>query len=95
MLKQKASARINRRYLLINGKKEAIEKAVLDYVGILGWAKASPLFLKKIGGKQILSISRKEVNDIKAAFVISSENLEVLKVSGTIKGLTKCRKKLK
>lgn len=89
MLKQKASARINRRYLLINGKREEIEKAILDYVGILGWAKASPLFVKSVGKRQILAISRKEVNDIKAAFVIASGNLEVLKVSGTLKGLTK------
>jgi len=89
MLKQKASARINRRYLLINGTKEKIEKAILDYIGILGWAKASPLFVKKVGGKQILAISRKEVINVRAAMVAASGNLEVLKVSGTIKGLTK------
>jgi len=88
MLKQKASARVNRRYLLINGTKENIEKAILDYIGILGWAKASPLFVKKIGKKQILAVNRKEVINVGAAMVAASGNLEVLKISGTIKGLT-------
>ena len=87
MLKQKASARVNRRYLLINGTKENIEKAILDYIGILGWAKASPLFVKRVGKRQVLAISRKEVINVRAAMVAASGNLEVLKVSGTIKGL--------
>ena len=87
MLKQKASARINRRYLLINGKKENIEKAILDYIGILGWAKASPLFVKRIGKKQVLSINRKEIDNVKAALVLAPGNLEVFRVSGTLKGL--------
>ena len=87
MLKQKASARVNRRYLLINGTKENIEKAILDYIGILGWAKASPLFVKRVGKRQVLAISRKEVINVGAAMVAASGNLEVLKVSGTIKGL--------
>ncbi len=89
MLKQKASARINRRYLLVSGRKEDIERAILDYIGILGWAKASPLFVKRIGKKQILAISRKEVINVRAAMIAASGNLEVLKVSGTIKGLIK------
>ena len=89
MLKQKASARINRRYLLITGTKENIEKAILDYIGILGWAKASPLFVKQIGKKQVLAISRKEIINVRAAMVAAPGNLEVLKVSGTIKGLIK------
>ncbi len=39
-LKLKASARDNRRYLLINEKdRKKIEDAVLDYVGVLGFAK--------------------------------------------------------
>ena len=89
MSKQKASARINRRYLLVSGRKEDIERAILDYIGILGWAKASPLFVKRIGKKQILAISRKEVINVRAAMIAASGNLEVLKVSGTIKGLIK------
>ena len=87
MLKQKASARINRRYLLVNGTKENIEKAILDYIGILGWTKASPLFVKRIGKKQVLSINRKEIDNVKAALVIAPGNLEVFRVSGTLKGL--------
>ena len=89
MLKQKPSARVKRRYLLINGKKENIEKSILDYVGILGWANAAPIFVKKKGSKYILAVNRKEIHRIRGALVISSENLKVLKVSGTLKGLEK------
>lgn len=89
MKKQKASARIKRRYLLIDAEnKEEIEKAILEYIGILGWAKASPVFIDD-GGRTILSVDRKEVNNIRAAFEASTDNVKILRISGTIKGLSK------
>lgn len=92
MLKLKPSARISKRYLLLKGNKLDIEKAILDYVGILGWAKSNPTWVydkKKKSGKLILAINRKEINNIRGAFAIAAENIDVLKVSGTLKGLTK------
>lgn len=89
MLKQKPSARIKRRYLLVKGKRESIEKAILDYIGILGWANASPIFVKKKGDKSIFGINRKEIDKVRGALAISADELEVLKVSGTLKGLEK------
>ena len=87
-LKINPSNRIKKRYLLIQGSKEEIEKAILDYIGILGYARAKPFFVstkKDI----ILAIDRSAINDIRAAFELSPENIKVLKVSGTLKGLEK------
>jgi RNase P/RNase MRP subunit POP5 len=89
MLKLKPSARMKRRYLLIDGNKEVIEKSILDYIGILGWAKASPKFVKKLGGNIVLAIDRKEIDKVRGAFAISADKISVLKVSGTLKGLGK------
>jgi RNase P/RNase MRP subunit POP5 len=88
-MKIKATQRIKRRYLLIEGKKEEIEKSILDYIGILGWAKATPVFVKHSENKIILSLDRKHLSNIRAAFAISESKINVLKVSGTIKGLQK------
>ncbi len=87
-LKIKSSARINKRYLLLNtDSKDSVEKFILDYIGILGWAKASPIFIKTNSKNIILAINRKEIDNIKAALEISNSNLKILKVSGTLKGL--------
>jgi RNase P/RNase MRP subunit POP5 len=89
-LKSKPSQRIKKRYLLIHGKKDEVEKAILDYLGILGYAKASPLFVNvnEKQGSLILAVDRAEINNIRAAFEIV-KNVKVIKVSGTIKGLSK------
>ncbi len=89
MLKLKPSAKIRRRYLLIKGKKEDIEKAILDYVGILGWAKASPVFVKTKHSGIVLAVDRKELDNIRGSFAISEASIEVLKVASTLKGLGK------
>ena len=88
-LKLKPSARINRRYLLIEGSKEDIEKVILDYIGILGWAKSSPMFINTKSKSIILAIDRKMINDVRASFEICKEKIKVLKVSGTLKKLEK------
>lgn len=89
MMKLKSSGKIHRRYLLIRGKKDDIEKTILDYIGILGWAKASPVFLKSESDKIILAVERKELENVRAAFTASADKIQVLRVSGTIKGLGK------
>lgn len=89
-LKLKPSARIKRRYLLIEAKsKEDISKAILDYIGILGWARASPVFVNNSDKRIILAIERKEINNVRAAFELFPEKIKVLRVSGTLKGLKK------
>ena len=68
-----------------------MEKAVLDYVGILGFAKANPTLVKKVAGKGklVLAVNRSELDKIRASFAISADIITVIKVSGTLKGLSK------
>lgn len=92
MLKQKSSMRLKKRYLLINSENnEIVEKAILDYIGILGYAKAAPFFVdeKTEKGKLILAIERSSLENVRAAFEMCKEKIEVLRVSGTIRGLDK------
>ena len=81
----KPSHRENKRYLLIeNAGEKELEKAILDYIGILGYAKACPQIIKT-GNKVILAVNRKELDKIKASFLFY--NIKVKKVSGTLKKL--------
>ena len=83
-LKLKPSARDNRRYLLVNEKSnELIEKAILDYIGVLGFAKAGYVFVDKVDGKSICSVKRESLNDVRAALGLAG--LRVENVSGTLK----------
>ena len=93
-LKIKSSARIDRRHLLIEAKnKQEIENAILEYIGVLGWAKASPIFPElfkyDFKDKIVLSINRKSLSDVRAAFELSKSGIKILRVSGTLKGLIK------
>ncbi len=87
-LKIKPSARIKRRHLLISGKKKDIEYAILEYIGTLGWGKVMPVFMNH-GDEIILSVDRAMLTDVRAALAFSPALIEVLKVSGTLKGLEK------
>ena len=88
-MKLKPSARPDRRYLLIEAKsKEEVEKAILDYIGVLGWAKAAPVFVD-VGKEMILCVNRKEVDNVRAALELCEGNIKVKRVSGTLKGLGK------
>jgi len=86
MMKLKPSAKIHRRYLKINASKEEIEKVILDYIGILGWAEAVPQFVKSSKTQSILAVQTNSLEKVKAAFALSN-SIQVLKVSGTLKGL--------
>ena len=87
-LNVKPSQRIKRRYLLVEESRENIEKAIFDYAGALGWAKASPIFVKSgATNKTIVAVSRSEVDNVKAAFGASKSAIRVIGISGTLKGL--------
>jgi len=86
----KPSHREKKRYLLIKGKdanKKAIEEAVLEFIGVLGFAEASPQIIKEDKGNVLLSINRKALDKIRASFVMSNKDLQIIKVSGAIKNL--------
>lgn len=87
-LKLKPSARDKRRYFLTSCEdNEKIEKVILEYLGVLGFAKAAYMFVKKIDGKVVGSCLRESLEDVRAS--LAFKKIEILKVSGTIKGLEK------
>ena len=81
--------RANKRYLDVLGKREHVEKAILDYIGILGWAKAAPVFISTSEHTCVLGVNREKIVDVKAAISLSEHNLKVKRISGTLKGLSK------
>ena len=69
-------------------KKDAtdkLDKAVLDYLGILGYAKSGVFFIDFNSEKQkaIIAVNRKFVSDVKASLVFA--RFKCLGVSGTLK----------
>jgi len=83
----KPSMKENKRYLLIKGKnmKENVEKAILEFTGILGMSKTGLSWIKN----DIICINREAINLVRASLAVYPEKIEVLRVSGTLKGLRK------
>ncbi|MCL6579258.1 MAG: hypothetical protein K6T73_07725 [Candidatus Bathyarchaeota archaeon] len=72
--------------------KEIINKAILNFIGILGYAQAGPIFVESgIVGKKfyfIVSVTTKYVDKVKAAIALIDEpnlSFRSVGVSGTIK----------
>ena len=87
----KPSMREKKRYLLVRGKnlRENIEKAILDFVGVLGMSKTGLSFIKNTKDSAIICVNRESVDSIRASLVIFPEKMTVERVSGTVKGLGK------
>jgi len=83
----KPSHRERKRYLLIKGKDadwKIIEKVILEFVGILGFAEISPNLIKKSKDSLVLVINREGLDKIRAAFLVSRKDLQIVKVSGSV-----------
>ena len=76
-----------KRYLLIKGNnlKQNIEKAILEFSGVLGLSKCGLSFIKN----DIICVNREAVDLVRASLAVFPEKMEVVKVSGTLKGLAK------
>lgn len=101
-LKQKPSQKVHRRYLLIRRASEKkIREAILEFVGVLGYAEADPQFVSTSSFRKrpsrssenyngasdvVLAVERGSLTKVRAAFAASNCG-EVVKVSGTLKGL--------
>jgi RNase P/RNase MRP subunit POP5 len=85
------SSKENKRYFLVAGKnlKENIEKAILEFSGILGMSKCGLSFIKSEDGKTIISVNREAVDLVRASIAVFPEKMEVLRVSGTLKKLSR------
>ncbi|MFH1608347.1 MAG: hypothetical protein ABIA78_04405 [archaeon] len=85
----KPSAREKKRYLLVTGKVKDIEKAILDFIGVLGMSKTGLMWIKSSSGSAVISVNREAVDSVRASLCVWPEKIEVEKVSGTLKGLRK------
>ena len=85
----KPSMRENKRYLLVVGAnlKENVEKAILDFIGVLGMSKAGLSYIKINKNSAVISVNRESVNHVRASLCVWPEKMTVKKVSGTLKGL--------
>jgi len=83
--------RENKRYLLVKGKnlRENIEKAILEFIGMLGMSKAGFSFIRSSGDSAVICVNRGSVNHVRASLAVWPEKMSVVKVSGTLKGLGK------
>jgi len=78
------SFREKKRYMLLNVRK-GVDEAILRYIGEIGYGKVSPQWVK--GKDKVLAINKEKVHEVKAALEL--KNIEVEKVSGTLKSLEK------
>ena len=77
------SLRENKRYILFDSDKDNAEKAILEFIGILGYAKAGVAFVKS----NVLAVNREEVDKVRASLLLA--NINIRRVSGTVNGLGK------
>lgn len=92
-LKLKPSARDKRRYFVVMAKNSDVEDAILDYVGILGFAKSAYLKVDVSRDKKwdtqkgivIGSCLAGSLEEVRAALALAG--IEIRKVSGTLRGL--------
>jgi hypothetical protein len=86
-LKLRPSARDKRRYFLVKAKTEDVEDAILDYVGVLGFARSAYLKVvsKDFPGHLVGSCLVKSLDEVRAGLALAGIRIE--KVSGTLKGL--------
>lgn len=83
----KPSHREKKRYLLIKGKdlsRKNIEDSILEFVGVLGYAEASPEFIKTGKNGIVLSINRGSLDKVRSSFLLSDKDLGIVKVSGSV-----------
>ncbi|MEK6936180.1 MAG: hypothetical protein AABW67_05310 [Nanoarchaeota archaeon] len=86
----KPSHREHKRYLLIKGtnvNKKIIEEVILEFIGVLGWAEASPQFIKENNNSVVLAINRDCLDKIRTSFLMSNKDLKIVKVSGAVGNL--------
>lgn len=73
--------------MLIKGKdanQKVIEEAILEFIGVLGYAEASPQIIKSGKDNVILAINRSSLNKVRAGFLMSGKDIQIVKVSGVV-----------
>ena len=86
----KPSHRERKRYLLVKGRdvsKNNIEKIILEFIGVLGYAKAGISFVKINKASVIIAVNRETVDKIRTSFLMSKKDLNIVKISGSVKNV--------
>jgi len=85
----KPSMRENKRYLLIRGQNltNNVEKAILDFIGILGMSKTGLKFIKSNQNSAIIAVNREMLDSVRACLCVFPEKINVERVSGTLRGI--------
>jgi RNase P/RNase MRP subunit POP5 len=99
--KLKKSMKERKRYVLLRGGKSAelkkdIENLILDFAGVLGFSKICLRWIEinEDYNYGIVSINRESLELFKASLCLSSKNIEILGISGTLKGLKRYKVKI-
>ena len=89
LLKLKPSARDKRRYFLVRDSNKNVEAAILEYIGVLGFANSAYMRVntKNFPEQLVGSCLAKSLEDVRAGLALAGIRIE--KVSGTLKGLLK------
>ena len=83
----KPSHRERKRYLLIEGSdanRKNIENAIFEFIGVLGFAESSPMFVKIARNKIILAINRVTLDKVRTSFLMSNKDIKIVRVSGSV-----------
>jgi len=83
----KPSMREKKRYLSITGRVEDIEKAILEFIGVLGMSKTGLVWINSGKNSAIIGVNREKLNEVRASFAVWPREIKVVKVSGTLKSL--------
>ncbi len=85
----KPTMRENKRYLLVEGTelRKNVERAILDFIGVLGYSKVGLDWIKDNKDSAIISVNREAVDNVRASLCVWPKKMEVKKVSGTLKSL--------
>ena len=85
----KPTMREKKRYLLVKGKTNEVERAIYEGIGVLGMSKVGLGNIKTNKDFRVISVNREALDSVRACFAIWPEEIKVTRVSGTLKGLGK------
>lgn len=85
----KPSMREKNRYLLVKGNVKDIEKSILEGIGVIGMSKTGLKFIRSGKDNTVISVNRETIDAVRASFALWPKKIQVVKVSGTLKGLGK------
>lgn len=72
-----------------NDLKKNVNYSIKDFIGVLGMSKTALSWIEEKGDSGVICINRESLEHVRASFAVWPEKIEVIRVSGTLKGLNK------